>query len=171
MGSNLGDRRYYIDAAVKRIKALNITRVKKMSGIIQTLPEGGPPQGPYLNAVLEIDTELSPYQLLEELQKIESSLGRVRGVIDAPRTIDLDILTYGELRINEHALCIPHPRILERKFVLIPFKSIAPEVVKKLQSKPKSLARKYITGRKSISKRKKLTSHDKTTRMVKLKRK
>jgi len=112
---------------------LGVTKVKKISRIIETLPQGGPVQGPYLNGVLEIETQLSPYQLLQELQKIEAALGRVRAVVNGPRTIDLDILTYADLRIHEDALCIPHPRMMERDFVLVPLKEIAPAVVDTLK--------------------------------------
>jgi 2-amino-4-hydroxy-6-hydroxymethyldihydropteridine diphosphokinase len=132
MGSNLGDRVYYIKSAIKKIEAISGTRIKKISGIIESLPQGGPPQGVYLNGVMEIETTLAPHQLLQELQRIESSLGRVRTVKDGPRTIDLDILTYGDIRINAEALNIPHPRMLARDFILRPLSEIAPEVVKKL---------------------------------------
>ncbi len=135
LGSNLGDRKFYLEAAIKKMRILANTKVKKVSSMIETLPQGGPPQGMYLNCALEIETELTPYQLLQELQKIESMLGRVRTVLNAPRTIDLDILTYGDIRMKEEALCIPHPRMMERDFVLIPLKEIAPELVKKLGSK------------------------------------
>jgi len=141
VGSNLGDRQYYINTAIRKIMMLIGTRVRKISRIIESFPQGGPVQGPYLNGVIEIETELNPYQLLQELHKIESSLGRVRVVKNGPRTIDLDILTYGDLCINEEALCIPHPRILEREFVLGPLGEIAPEVVRKLQAKSKKVAR------------------------------
>lgn len=149
IGSNLGDRQYNINTAIKKIMMLMGTRVRKISRIIETLPQGGPPQGPYLNAVLEIETELSPYQLLQELQKVESSLGRLRLVKDGPRTIDLDILTYGDLCINEEALCLPHPHILEREFVLEPLREIAPEVVKRLQAKSKKVTSSSRRAKKS----------------------
>jgi len=155
VGSNLGDRQYCINTAVRKIMILIGTRVRKISRIIESLPQGGPPQGPYLNAVLEIETELSPYNLLQELHKIESSLGRVRAVKNGPRTIDLDILTYGDLCINEEALCIPHPRILEREFVLGPLGEIAPGVVKKLQAKSRRVTRSpsHHVTRKSIKRK------------------
>ena len=137
LGSNLGDRKLYIESAIKKIRCLANTKVRKVSSVIETVAQGGPPQGPYLNAVLEAETELSPYQLLQELQRIEETLGRVRTVLNAPRIIDLDILVYGDISMKEEALCIPHPRILERDFVLIPLKEIAPELVKKLRSKTK----------------------------------
>lgn len=158
IGSNLGDRRYHIDKAIKEIRMLGVTKVKKISRIIETLPQGGPVQGPYLNGVLEIETQLTPYQLLQELQKIETALGRTRAVINGPRTIDLDILTYADLRIHEDALCIPHPRMLERDFVLVPLKEIAPAVVatlKKAKSEPVRSGLKKKTAVKSRSKAKK----------------
>jgi 2-amino-4-hydroxy-6-hydroxymethyldihydropteridine diphosphokinase len=133
IGSNLGDRRYYIQSALKKIRMLSQTRLTKVSRVIETAAVGGPSQGPYLNAAMEIETGLSPYQLLRELQKIETDLGRVRLLKDGPRTIDLDILTYGDFRINEEALCIPHPRLLQRDFVLHPLSEIALPLVKKLK--------------------------------------
>jgi 2-amino-4-hydroxy-6-hydroxymethyldihydropteridine diphosphokinase len=142
LGSNLGDRRFYIESAVKKIRSFLETRVRKVSSIIQTAACGGPVQGPFLNAVAEIETNLSPYQLLLELQKIESAFGRVRQVVNGPRTLDLDILIYGDICINEAALCIPHPRMLERDFVMLPLSEIAPELAKKLQKKS--------AGRKSV---------------------
>ncbi|MFH1507335.1 MAG: 2-amino-4-hydroxy-6-hydroxymethyldihydropteridine diphosphokinase [Candidatus Omnitrophota bacterium] len=141
IGSNLGDRLNCINAAIRKIRSLPLTRVNKISEIIESLPEGGPAQGMYLNGVIEIETELNPYQLLQELQKIESNLGRVRAVVNGPRTIDLDILTYADAVFDEQALCIPHPRILEREFVLRPLRQIAPQLVERLlkQAREKSL--------------------------------
>jgi 2-amino-4-hydroxy-6-hydroxymethyldihydropteridine diphosphokinase len=150
IGSNLGERQFYINTAIKKIKVLPSTRVARVSSIIESKPQGGPAQGKYLNAVIEVETELLPYRLLQELQKIESLLGRVRTVENGPRTIDLDILTYSDICINEQGLCIPHPRIAERDFVLGPLKEIAPLIAarfprvkpkKKAGSKPKRKAR------------------------------
>lgn len=117
---------------------LPFTRIKKISSIIETAPQGGPAQGPYLNAVLALDTGLAPYSLLQKLQEIENSLGRVRTGKNSPRTIDLDILIYSDTLINEEALRIPHPRMMEREFVLTPLKEIAPEVLKDLTLKKRS---------------------------------
>jgi 2-amino-4-hydroxy-6-hydroxymethyldihydropteridine diphosphokinase len=139
IGSNLGERKFYIESAIKKIRCLTNTKVNKVSSVIESAPQGGPLQGPYLNAVLEAVTDLSPYQLLQELQRIEAVLGRVRTIKNAARTIDLDILTYGDTVMKEEALCIPHPRMLERDFVLIPLKEIAPELVKKLVTKPRAV--------------------------------
>ena len=135
LGSNLGDRQYYIKTALRRIRLLTDTRITKISRIIQTQPEGGPPQGKYLNCVIEIQTTLSPYELLSRLQKIESDLGRVRTIRDGSRTIDLDILLYSDIQIKEDSLCIPHPRMLKREFVMRPLEEIAPELVKRLKGK------------------------------------
>jgi len=148
IGSNLGDRQYYIDAAVRKMRMLPGTKVRKVSCSLETLPQGGPVQGPYLNAVAEIETGLDPYHLLRELQNIETGLGRVRTVVNGPRTIDLDILTYGDTCITEEALCIPHPRILEREFVLAPLREIAPAVIakiKKLASAKKKAFKKTVS--------------------------
>jgi len=145
LGSNLGDRQYYIETAIRGIRLLMDTRVNKISRIIETLPEGGLPQRSYLNCVIEIQTALSPYQLLKNLQKIEADLGRVRTIENAPRNIDLDILVYGRAKIKEDSLCIPHPRMFQREFVIKPLKEIAPQLIKQLKAKksaPKQRRRK-----------------------------
>ena len=131
-GSNLGDRQYYIETAIERLRLSVDTRVTKISKIIQTQAEGGPPQGPYLNCVIEIQTVLSPHELLKRLKIIETDLGRVPTIKNGPRNIDLDILLYGNAQIKEDSLCIPHPRMFQREFVIEPLKEIAPEVVKEL---------------------------------------
>ena len=133
VGSNLGDRLYYINTAIKKIKYLSCTKVIKASKLIETAPhQPGIPQGLYLNGVIQIQTDLTPYQLLQELQKIENSLGRIRTIKNAPRTLDLDILTYGDICLNEDALSIPHPHILQRDFVVKPLAEIAPEMLERL---------------------------------------
>jgi 2-amino-4-hydroxy-6-hydroxymethyldihydropteridine diphosphokinase len=143
IGSNLGERRFNLQLAIKELKKLFTTRVTRVSSLIETAPVGGPPgQGMYLNGVVEIETELPPYQLLKELQRIESFLGRVRTVENAPRPIDLDILLYGDYCINEEALCIPHPRMLERDFVLVPLREIAPQLTEKLLKRRPAAAKK-----------------------------
>ncbi|MDD5347393.1 MAG: 2-amino-4-hydroxy-6-hydroxymethyldihydropteridine diphosphokinase [Candidatus Omnitrophica bacterium] len=162
IGSNLGDRKQYIESAIRRVRTLANTKVRRVSRIIETAPQGGPAQGAYLNAVFEIDTDLTPYQLLQELQRIETALGRVRRIIDGPRTIDLDILTYGDVIMSEPALCIPHPRMLQRQFVLVPLGEIAPQVLagllkkrgaRKSKKAPGTVSRKRTHGKKSKKKR------------------
>ncbi len=120
IGSNLGDRKRYVDAAIELLKESPNIKVEKTSPLYETGPVGGPPQGKFLNGVIKIETDLSPRQLLNRLMAIEEDLGRVRKVRNGPRTIDLDILTYGDIHIEEEDLIIPHPRMNERDFVKRP---------------------------------------------------
>jgi 2-amino-4-hydroxy-6-hydroxymethyldihydropteridine diphosphokinase len=125
IGSNLGDRRKYIRSAINKIKSLKDTRLLKISRIIETRPVGGPPgQENFLNACLKIDTQVAPRALLRKLKTIERQLGRKKTVRWGPRTIDLDILFYGNRIIKEKGLVIPHPRIFERTFVLEPLSEL-----------------------------------------------
>jgi len=133
----MGDRNKNIQTAIDMINRLRETRVTKASSIIETLPVGGPPQGKFLNAAIEIHTELTPRELLTDLLKIESELGRIRLEKNAPRTIDLDILFYADKKIKEEDLVVPHPRIKERDFVLIPLKEITGGAVEKLLGLPR----------------------------------
>lgn len=118
IGSNLGDRQRYIDSAIEEIKKTKDIGIKRVSTIYETEPVSDIPQGKFLNGVLEIETDLEPSLLLKELNSIEERLGRRRTVKDAARTIDLDILYYGDKKIEDKDLIIPHPRIKEREFVL-----------------------------------------------------
>jgi len=118
IGSNLGDRLGYIDRAIEALRMSSGIDVKRVSSIYETEPVSDIPQGRFLNGVIEIETNLGPNDLLGRLNDIESSLGRVRGMKYAPRTIDLDILYYGDESVNEVGLVIPHPRINDREFVL-----------------------------------------------------
>ncbi len=118
IGSNLGDRRAYIEGAIEALKNNRDIRVKRISSIYETEPISTIPQGKFLNGVLEIETDLGPKSLLKELNRIEGKFGRERTVKNAPRTIDLDILYYGNMNINEPDLVIPHTKIKEREFVL-----------------------------------------------------
>ena len=118
VGSNIGDRQKFIDSSIADIKNIRGIKVTRVSSIYETLPVGDIPQGRYLNGVIEIDTDIEPKVLLKELNKVEERLGRKRTVKNAPRTIDLDILYYGDERIDEDGIVIPHPRINEREFVL-----------------------------------------------------
>jgi 2-amino-4-hydroxy-6-hydroxymethyldihydropteridine diphosphokinase len=125
IGSNLGNRRKNIQDSIKEINQLMQTQVIKSSSIIETAPVGGPPQGKYLNCVIKIQTDLSANALLRELQGIENRLGRVRGVLNGPRTIDLDIILYGNRKINTARLKVPHPRMFKRAFVIEPLREIS----------------------------------------------
>jgi len=127
LGSNLGDRKKNIEDAINKLETRQMTITKK-SGIIETEPQGGPPQGKFLNAVIEAHTPLSPKELLNQTQKIERELGRVKTAMNGPRTIDIDILLYDDLAMNDPELTIPHPRMMKRGFVLTPLQQIAPNL-------------------------------------------
>jgi len=128
LGANLGDREAALRAAVRAIAALPGTQVLRTSSLYRSAPvdAGGPD---YLNAVAEIATLLEPRALLAALQAIELGAGRERPYRNAPRTLDLDILLYGEQCITTLALTVPHPRMHERAFVLLPLAELAPERV------------------------------------------
>jgi 2-amino-4-hydroxy-6-hydroxymethyldihydropteridine diphosphokinase len=124
LGANLGDREAAIHVAAELIG------VNRLSSIIETEPWGYEDQPRFLNAVAELDTEMPPRLLLELLLEVERQLGRERsGPRYGPRTIDLDLLLYGDERIDEPGLEIPHPRLHERRFVLEPLAELAPDLV------------------------------------------
>lgn len=129
LGSNLGDREAYLEQAVEELRAVDSIALVKESSIIETNPVGGPPQDRFLNQVVEIETTLSPDTLLAEMQRVERTLGRIRREKWGPRTIDLDILLYGNKVVCRPGLQIPHPRMHERTFVLKPLCEIAPDVL------------------------------------------
>jgi len=130
-GSNLGDRRAAIDSAIAAFRCTVGITVKAVSSIIETAPVGLPLQGHYLNAVIELETSLDGRSLLESCLHIEVRHGRNRSVEQrwGPRTLDLDVLLYGEAVIDEPGLTVPHPRLHERSFVLEPLAEIAPHLV------------------------------------------
>ena len=129
LGSNLGDRQENIQSAIACLQE-NGVAVRKISTIIETDPVGGPPQGKYLNAVIECQTHHLPAELLAVLQAIEVKLGRKRSAKNGPRTIDLDILLYDKIKLSTESLTVPHPRMWQREFVMGPLKEIAPDIVK-----------------------------------------
>lgn len=130
VGSNEGKRLERISSAIRALAATPKIRVVQMAMIIETEPVGGPPQPAYLNTVLELDTSLEPMELLGTLQRIEQRLGRQPSAQRwSPRPIDLDVLLYDDRVMQQPALCIPHPRMHERRFVLEPLSQVAPEVV------------------------------------------
>lgn len=124
IGSNLGDRRKNIKKALEILKKTKAIKLEKISKLYETEPQGGPPQGKFLNGVIKIRTSLLPFQLLKLLKRIEKDLGRKRIRRFGPRTIDLDILFYSDKVINKRDLKIPHPRCFERDFVLKPLLEI-----------------------------------------------
>lgn len=126
LGTNLGDRIAHLVHALRSLDALPGTRVAALSPIYETDPVGPPPQGPYLNAAVELETALAPRALLDALLAIEREAGRVRTVRDAARPLDLDLLLYDDRVIDEPGLCVPHPRLAERAFVMEPLAALAP---------------------------------------------
>lgn len=130
LGANLGDRWATLRAAVRRLRAEPGTRVLAVSAFYDTDPVGGPPGQPaYLNAAAAVETDKSPGELLRFLHAIEHEFGRVRTVKDGPRTLDLDLLLFDDLIIQTPELTVPHPRMHERAFVLVPLAEIAPDAV------------------------------------------
>ena len=127
LGSNLGDRLNHLSKAVTALAKQPRIKVIKVSSVYQTKPVGGPEQDDYLNAVVKIQTELSALELLGVTQSIENNEGRVREVRWGPRTLDIDVLTYDDLISADDKLTLPHPRISERAFVLVPFFEIDPQ--------------------------------------------
>jgi len=125
LGSNLGDRLQYIQKAVAQLEACDL-KIIKFSTVVETDPVGGVPQGKYLNAVLKASTVLSPEELHVVTRSIERKLGRVKKTINAPRVIDIDILLYDDIKLITPQLLIPHPRLLERLFVMGPLEEIDP---------------------------------------------
>jgi 2-amino-4-hydroxy-6-hydroxymethyldihydropteridine diphosphokinase len=128
LGSNLGDREAAIDAALARLAARGVS-VRARSSTWLTEPVGGPPQGWFLNAAASVGTALEPRELLAAALEVEREMGRVRSERNGPRTIDVDILLFGDRRIDEPGLTVPHPRLHERRFVLAPLAEIAPSLV------------------------------------------
>lgn len=127
LGSNLGDREATLSSAVDQIGLLPGTRLLARSSWVQTDPVGVQDQPSFLNGAVEIETSLAPHRLLEELLRIEVGHGRRReeGSRWGPRTLDLDLLLYGTREVREAGLTIPHPRMAERAFVLVPLSEIA----------------------------------------------
>ena len=119
LGSNLGDRLATLQRAVDSLEAHDV-QVVRSSRIYETDPVGGPEQGAFLNAVIEVATDIEPMDLLGLCLAIETELGRDRGERWGPRTCDIDILTYRDEVIDEPALTVPHPLMHERAFVLVP---------------------------------------------------
>jgi len=130
LGSNLGDRIAHL-AAARDALAANVGSLLAQSSLYDTDPWGPVPQGNYLNQVVAVSTDLSPRELLARLHEIERAEGRDRAheVRYGPRSLDLDILLYADRVVDEDGLTIPHPRIAERAFVLVPLSEIAPDVL------------------------------------------
>jgi 2-amino-4-hydroxy-6-hydroxymethyldihydropteridine diphosphokinase len=127
LGSNVGDREANLRAAVEQLQAPDL-RVLRVSPVYETEPVGYADQRWFWNAVAEAETELFPLQLLARAGQVERALGRRRSIPNGPRTIDIDVLLYGNTIMNSPSLEIPHPRMAERRFVLAPLADLAPEL-------------------------------------------
>lgn len=126
LGSNMGDRQGYLDGAVEKLDAVKGCRVRKVSSFLETPPYGVTDQADFLNGCLELETLLYPHELLDELHRIEKEAGRERILRWGPRTLDLDIIFYDDLILQDSDLCIPHVEMHKREFVLKPLSEIAP---------------------------------------------
>ena len=129
LGSNLDAPKEQLARALDALRQLPRSRFISASGLYRTAPMGPPGQPDYINAVAAVETELEPLALLDALQAIEAAHGRVRLERWGPRTLDLDLLLYGEMTIDLPRLQVPHPGLGERNFVLLPLYQIAPELV------------------------------------------
>ncbi|WP_323031432.1 2-amino-4-hydroxy-6-hydroxymethyldihydropteridine diphosphokinase [Brachymonas denitrificans] len=126
LGANLGDAQGSVRAAMDQVARLPQTQLVAASSLYRTAPVDS--SGPdYINAVMAVDTGLTAAELLQAMQQIELQAGRERPYRNAPRTLDLDLLMYGELVQEDAALTLPHPRMVQRAFVLVPLHEIAPE--------------------------------------------
>lgn len=126
LGSNMGDREGYLNGAVEKLNAVRGCRVKKVSDFIETPPYGVTDQEDFLNGCLEMETLMYPHELLDELHRIEKEAGRERIIRWGPRTLDLDIIFYDDMILQDDDLCIPHVEMHKREFVLKPLCGIAP---------------------------------------------
>ena len=134
LGSNMGDKKAYLDNAIEKLNN-EFSKVLKVSEYIETEPVGGVEQDNFLNACCEIETVLPPYELLKMLNDIENEAGRVREIHWGPRTLDLDLLLYGNEIISTERLTVPHIEMAKREFVLRPLAEIAPYAVHPLKCK------------------------------------
>lgn len=126
LGSNVGDRLTTLQRAVDLLDADRRTRVDAVSSVYETEPVGGPEQGPYLNMAARVATRRSPAGLLRLCHRVEAALGRTREVRWGPRTLDVDILLYDDRTVATRRLVVPHPRLAERAFALVPLMEVAP---------------------------------------------
>lgn len=129
LGSNIGNTKDNLDSAIKILNESKNCNILQVSSFYKTKPVGVTNQPDFLNAVVKIETQLSPEELLKLINSIENKLGRIRTIKWGPRTIDIDILIYGNIIINKENLVIPHPAMMERSFVLEPLSEIEPNMI------------------------------------------
>ena len=136
LGSNIGRRLHNLKSAVSNLAPQML--VKKRSPVYETPPWGFTEQAPFLNQVVKVETYLEPEPLLQHLKRLEMALGRVPNFRNGPRLIDIDILFFDDLILDTPPLIVPHPRLHERAFVLVPLNDIGPDFVHPLLKKPVS---------------------------------
>lgn len=158
LGSNLGDRKVNLKKALQLLS--QTLSVEQLSSIYETQPEGYEEQPLFLNAVCRATTDIGPFQLLSLIKGIEVALDRVPSFPDAPRTIDIDILLYGNLVIEAPELLIPHPRLEERAFVLVPLAEIAPDLIHPVSGESIQDLASVVHGREGVRKISKLRAKD-----------
>lgn len=148
IGSNLGDRHAIIDSAIAALRHLDGTAVIRVSTIIETQPVGEVEQGSYLNGMIHVQTAMNARVLLDALLAIEADHGRDRSTEQrwGPRTLDLDLIVFGDAVIDEPGLQVPHPRLHERLFVLAPLVEIAPNLVIPVQNETPRQMLKALGG-------------------------
>lgn len=129
LGSNLGDRAAYLQKAVDALKQVNGVKVIWCSSVYETEPFGKKDQTSFLNAAMEIETPLQPRELFDSLKRIEQQIGRTGTERWGPREIDIDLLLYDGLVYQDDHLSVPHPELTRRRFVLVPLREIAPDLV------------------------------------------
>jgi len=143
LGSNLADPRAQVERALRALAALPQTRLVQRSRLYRSAPWGRADQPEFVNAVVALQTELTPRELLEALLKIERAAGRARDATRwGPRVLDLDILVFGDRLIDEPGLHVPHPHLHERAFVLLPLAEIAPDLIVPGHGRVDDLARR-----------------------------
>lgn len=128
LGSNLGDRAGYLRAALEKLDSVAGLTITRVSSVYETAPVGRTEQPPFLNLVVEVGSRLPPHELLKVCHQIEAALGRERDLRWGPRTVDLDLLWCEGFSSAAEDLTVPHPRMHERQFVLVPLAEIAPEL-------------------------------------------
>jgi 2-amino-4-hydroxy-6-hydroxymethyldihydropteridine diphosphokinase len=148
LGSNLGQREAYLSQSVRLLCRIPGVEVVRCSNIYETEPVGFTEQPAFLNMVAAVQTTCSPQCLLAQMLEIEKRLGRTRDVRWGPRTIDLDLLLYGDVRLQTEELTIPHPRMFERLFVLIPLLDVLPRTATWYESV--DVCRQKLAGKESV---------------------
>lgn len=129
LGANLGDAAQTVSAAMQQLASLPETTLLACSSLYRSAPVGYLDQPDFVNAVAAIETDLAPHALLDGLLAIEQHFGRARSFRNAPRTLDMDLLLFGDQQLDDERLSVPHPRMRDRSFVLLPLAEIAPDLL------------------------------------------